>query len=44
MSAPPRDAIIVFYSLDYDGEGNIMDADFNFVQREEFQKTYTRVC
>ncbi len=36
-----RDAVIVFYSIERDTEGNIVDAEFNFVAREEFEKTYT---
>lgn len=35
------DAVIVFYSISYDEKGGITDADFNFVQREEFDRTYT---
>lgn len=36
-----RDAVIVFYSIKRDVAGNIVDAEFNFVAREEFEKTYT---
>lgn len=35
-----KDAVIVFYSLEYDSEQKIADADFNFVARDEFDKTY----
>ncbi len=39
----PRDSILVFYSIDHDDQGNIMDATFNFVVREEFDQNY-RFC
>ena len=35
-----KDAEIVFYSISYDADNNVKDADFNFVAREEFIKTY----
>lgn len=35
-----RDSVIVFYSIDRDSLGNIIDVDFNFVCRDEFEKTY----
>lgn len=37
------DAVIVFYSIEKDQDGTITDADFNFVSRDEFDKTYT-IC
>ncbi len=36
-----RDAFLVFYSVERDANGSITDADFNFVAREEFDKTYS---
>ena len=36
-----EDAMIVFYSIAYDKEGNITDCDWNFVDRSEFDKTYS---
>lgn len=36
-----EDAMIVFYSISYDEAGSVTDADWNFVERSEFQKTYT---
>ncbi len=36
-----RDAVIVFYEIKRDEDGKISDADFNFVERNEFNKTYT---
>jgi len=36
----PRDAALVFYSITRDEAGQITDAEFNFVVREEFEKTY----
>lgn len=35
------DSILVFYRIDRDENGTILDADFNFVRKEEFDKTYT---
>lgn len=35
------DAMIVLYSVSYDEAGNITDCDWNFVERREFDKTYT---
>ncbi len=35
-----KDAAIVFYSIERDTAGTITDADFNFVARDEFEKTY----
>lgn len=39
--AANADAVIVFYSISYDATGAVIDADFNFVARDEFEKTYT---
>ena len=36
----PRDAALVIYHIERDGRGQITDAEFNFVAREEFEKTY----
>lgn len=38
-----KDATVVFYSVDRDENGGISDISFNFVAREEFERTYT-VC
>lgn len=35
-----RDAVLIFYSITRDEQGDIVDADFNFVAREEFNQTY----
>lgn len=35
-----RDAVIVFYQIQWDENGEIADAEFNFVARDEFDKTY----
>lgn len=35
-----KDAVIVFYRINRDENGLITDVDFNFVKREEFEKTY----
>ena len=34
------DAVLIFYSVTRDEAGNIVDADFNFVARKEFEATY----
>ena len=41
--AAARDAVLVFYQVDYAPDGSVQDADYNFVARTEFEKTYT-VC
>ena len=35
------DALIIFYSVFYDGAGNIIDCDWNFIERSEFDKIYS---
>ena len=40
IESAPAEAVIVFYSITRDEDGNIKDADFNFVVREEFDKLY----
>lgn len=35
-----KDAVIVFYGITYTENGEIMDVEFNFVKRTEFDKTY----
>ena len=35
-----KDAMIVFYDLQYDSNHSVVDADFNFVARDEFNRTY----
>lgn len=34
------DAVVVFYEIRRDAKGQILDAEFNFVDRENFEKTY----
>lgn len=34
------DAVVVFYEVKRDAKGQILDAEFNFVDRESFEKTY----
>ena len=36
-----EDAMIVFYSISYGSDGKVMDANYNFVERSVFDKTYT---
>lgn len=38
-----RDAVIIFYSISRDKQGRIMYADYNFVERRVFDKTYERI-
>lgn len=38
-----RDAVLVFYRILRDEGGEIRDAEFNFVARDEFDKTYEMV-
>ena len=33
------DAVVIFYSVEYDN-GEVIDCDFNFIARDEFQKVY----
>ena len=35
-----KDAVLIFYRIDRDADGKITDADFNFVARDEFERTY----
>lgn len=39
--AARADAVIVFYSISYGENGEVIDADFNFVARDEFERTYS---
>lgn len=41
MEVAAEDAMIVFYSISYDDAGSVTDADWNFVERSEFDKTYS---
>lgn len=34
------DAVLIFYSVSYNEDGTVSDADFNFVARAEFEATY----
>lgn len=38
--AANRDAVLVFYSISYGENGDIVDADYNFVVRDEFERSY----
>lgn len=38
--AADRNAVLVFYSIDYGEDGAVTDAEYNFVERKEFEKTY----
>lgn len=36
----PRSSVIIFYSIFRNSESVIIDIDYNFVKRDEFEKTY----
>ena len=38
-----KDSVLIFYSIKRDIDGNIFDADFNFITRDEFEKTYDEI-
>lgn len=38
-----KDAVIVFYNIVYAKDGSIMDVEYNFVERGEFNRTYNIV-
>lgn len=38
-----EDAVIIFYSISRDKNGTITDAEFNFIDRSIFDKTYERI-
>ena len=38
--AADRNAVLVFYNINYDNNGSVVDAEFNFVERTEFDQTY----
>ena len=43
IEAAAKDAVIVFYSITRSENGEVEDAEFNFVERSEFEKTYNRI-
>lgn len=40
MLSAAKDAVIVFYDLEYDSGHEVLEADFNFVAKAEFDKVY----
>jgi hypothetical protein len=38
--AADRNAVLVFYTISYDNDGTVTDAEYNFVERNEFDRTY----
>lgn len=40
LEAADRDAVLVFYSVSYNDDGAVTDAEYNFVERKEFDRTY----
>lgn len=41
--AAAKDAVLVFYSIEYGKDGTVVDADYNFVQKDEFERTYDKL-
>ena len=41
--AAAKDAVLVIYNISYNDDGSVRDAEFNFVKREEFDRTYS-IC
>lgn len=41
--AAAADAVIVFYNISYGKDGAVEEANFNFVARDEFERTYSVV-
>lgn len=35
-----RDAVVIFYNIIYAKNGDVIDAEFNFVEKSEFDRTY----
>lgn len=35
-----RDAVVIFYCIDRDEKGRIVDIDYNFVEKNEFRRVY----
>lgn len=40
LEAADRNAVLVFYSVSYNDDGVVTDAEYNFVERKEFDRTY----
>lgn len=38
--AADRNAVLIFYSISYKSDGTVEDAEYNFVERKEFERTY----
>lgn len=36
-----REAVIIFYNIIYNKEGNVTDVEFNFVEKGEFERIYS---
>lgn len=36
----PKDAIVIFYNVKYDEKGNVIDIEYNFVAKAEFEEAY----
>jgi len=40
LEVADRNAVLVFYSLSYNNDGAVTEAEYNFVERKEFDRTY----
>lgn len=40
LESAPGDSVLVFYSITYSEDHTVTDADYNFVVRQEFDKSY----
>lgn len=38
--AAAKDAVLVFYNIIYASDGSVQDAEYNFVEKREFDRTY----
>lgn len=41
--AAAKNAVLIFYSITYAADGSVQDAEFNFVERSEFDAAYERI-
>lgn len=44
LESAAKDAVVVFYDVTKDSKGSICDISFNFVARDEFEKTYNVIA
>ena len=41
LEVAKRDAVIIFYNIEYDHNDKVVEAEFNFVEKGEFERTYS---